>query len=294
MRPSFLFLTKIGRFGRHFFRSITGLPRDYQLGGFAIMLPANHALWIYQAEHPRYDRFLPHLSRFVKDDEAVIDIGANVGDSVAAMVDANPAPTYICVEADETFYQYLTRNIGRIKSHVCAARIHPIKCLVGKSIGPASMQGAHGTKRAVPLPGGPATPLTLDEITASIPGLPKVRLIKTDVDGFDYDVIDSSMSLIEKDKPLLFFEAHYASENQKVGFEKMLTLLQDRGYSDWVVFDNFGQFMFRTDNISTVAQIMRYPWRQNSDRASRTIYYVDILASQITDRELVDEVLAKY
>jgi FkbM family methyltransferase len=249
---------------------------------------------MYQAEHPHYDRFLPHLCRFVEADEAIVDVGANVGDSVAAMVDSNPKPTFVCVEADETFYRYLTENIERIKRSWTAVKIHPIKCLVGKSVSFARMEGKQGTKRAVAVTEGATASQPLDEILLSLPSVPKVRVIKTDVDGFDYDVIESAMLLVERDKPIIFFECDFSTDTQRVGFEDVFSALESRGYSDWALFDNFGQLMLRTDTIETLKQLMNYIWQQKQGNATRTIYYFDVLASHLRDRSFVTRVLESY
>lgn len=278
----------------HLTRSLLQMPRRYRIGEFTITLPAEHALWLYQAEHPHYDRFLPHLTRFVKAHEGIIDVGANVGDSLAAMVNANPAPTFLCVEADETFYRYLTENISAIKARRGDVQIHPVKCLVGKQVVSARLEGKQGTKHAVMTGDGSVTSRPLDEIVATTPGVPRIRVIKTDVDGFDYDVIDSAIPLIIKDKPLIFFEYDCSTEMQRAGFERMLSSLEAHGYCDWAVFDNFGQLVLRTDALGVVRQLVDYAWKQKQGASTRTVYYFDVLACHADDKDLVAEVLASY
>jgi len=66
------------------------------------------------------------------------------------------------------------------------------------------------------------------------------------------------------------------------------------GYTDWAIFDNFGQLLFRANDLSHVFQLFEYVWRQNINQSTRTIYYFDILASKQTDAPLIDKVLNDY
>jgi tRNA G46 methylase TrmB len=51
---------------------------------------------IYQRAHPKYDRFLPHLVKYFNSAKyIVVDIGANVGDSLAGMIEKNSKLNFI-------------------------------------------------------------------------------------------------------------------------------------------------------------------------------------------------------
>jgi hypothetical protein len=164
--------------------------------------------------------------------------------------------------------------------------------MVGKEVTNARLAGSGGTKHAVPGAGAPPT-TTLDEI-ASKRKWQRVRLLKSDVDGFDYDVINSAAELIRRDGPLLFFECQYFDDVQRSGFERLLRSLGDAGYTRWTVFDNFGEVMLADTFPAQITQLMSYAWRQNQNRATRTVYYYDILAAGPADASLVDRVLGEY
>jgi FkbM family methyltransferase len=274
-------------------RILFNIPIDYHYKDFSISLPANHMLPIYQANHPKYDRFLPHLAKYIKHSETIIDIGANVGDTLAGMVELNSKPNYICIEPDDLFFEHLQSNITRIKSVRTNLAVDTIKSLVGKSISDVTLEGHGGTKHAVISNEGSIKSEPLDKLLAKV-SYRNFRLLKTDVDGFDYDVIDSSTSLIREHGPIIFFECQYDYDYQKLGYERMLHSLQSEGYSDWTVFDNYGEVIIRTSDLDVVVQLMHYVWNQNVGCATRTIYYFDILAVQKADTELIDRVLAEY
>ena len=123
----------------------------------------------------------------------------------------------------------------------------------------------------------------------------RVCLLKTDVDGFDYDVLNSASSTIKKYKPIIFFELQYSDAAQKNGFRETLESLLSEGYNDFTIFDNFGEVMFRSSQIREIIQLMEYIWRQNLGLANRTIYYFDILAAvRPADSLVIDAALSNY
>lgn len=272
-------------------RKYSKLPINYKYKSFSINLPAHHLLPEYQKTNPKYDRFLPHLTRYINPSETIIDIGANIGDSLAGMAEQNTTAHYICIEADDSFYRHLEENVKKIKTSINHLKVTTIKALVGKNISNVSLDGQYGTKHAVILNEGGLTSSPLDEV---IPNESSVRILKSDVDGFDYDVLDSSMAVIKKHKPILFFECQFDHEYQKTGYLQTLRTLEQAGYCDWIIFDNFGEVVMRTGDMSIICQLISYIWQQNTGRSTRTIYYYDILAIQKEDTLLVNRVLEEY
>lgn len=266
--------------------------QEYQYGNFSILLPGNHMLPIYQRKHAKYDTFLPRLATYVRSDETIIDVGANVGDTLAGMVERNSAATYVCIEPDDRFFELLTQNIARIKTARLHLRAHAIKSLVGTGSSGISLEGRGGTKHAVTGKSGKLTSKPLDEIVADLGNIPDIRVLKSDVDGFDYDVIDSSVSVIQKYKPLIFFECQYDNQSQKSGYERTLETLREEGYCDWTLLDNFGEIMVRTDDLQIIRQLFDYIWSQNVGNTTRTIYYFDVLAAQSKDRDLISNLVS--
>jgi FkbM family methyltransferase len=208
------------------------------------------------------------------------------------MVQENASSKYICIEPDQNFFDGLALNINRMKKYQPNLDVVAFKHLVGKSISNVSLEGVGGTKHAV-VGKGTQTAKPLDAILAGIT-CPPVKLLKIDVDGFDYDVIDSAPDLLMSQHPILFFECQYDFEYQKSGFEKTITWLKSIDYTDWIVFDNFGEIMLRTGDIQQLFQLMEYIWRQNKNAATRTIFYFDILASSSKDSGFISDALSTY
>ncbi len=270
------------------------IDTEYRYTNFSMVLPADHLLPSYQKQHKLYDRFLPHLSKYLAPKSTVIDVGANCGDTLAAMYDANKHLNYICVEPDQAFFAFLQRNVLRIKAVDKDASIHTIRSLVGKNVTKVSLEGSGGTKKAIiDHSNGTISSESLDHILLRSKAS-DVRLLKSDVDGFDYDVIDSAESIINSCSPIIFFECHFDHLFQKIGYEKTIASLKSIGYATWVIFDNFGEIVLRTNDTQQINQLLDYVWRQNIRRATRTIYYYDVLTASNKDNDLIDQVINAY
>lgn len=279
------FYTKIRN--SNLFKNIT---RNYNYKNFSILLPLNHMLPDYQKANPKYDKLLPIISKYINQNEMIIDIGANVGDTLAAMVDENPNPIYLCIEPEDEFYSYLLRNVDIIQKKIPNLKVHLLKQFVGHQITNLSLDKKGGTAKAN-LISGNIKSKTLDDILNDFENIEKIKLLKVDTDGFDYDVLESSLKTIEKHKPILFFECQYELEYQKTNYKNIIKKLQSLGYFHWTLFDNFGEKIITTQNLETIYSLMEYVWNQNLGKTKRTIFYYDLLVCCDNNKEIVDKVI---
>jgi FkbM family methyltransferase len=277
-------------------RSLAGLrPAPEQLlqvGPVPIALPPGHMLPVYQKQHPRYDRFLPHLARLLEPGAGVIDVGANCGDTLAAMAAANPALRYLCIEPDAGFMAYLERNLKALRTTWPQLAVHTAQALVGLAVSGVALEGSGGTKHAKPGAGGMAA-TTLDALLAQS-GFGPVRLLKSDVDGYDHDVIASAPELLARDAPMLFFECHFADAAQRGAYERSVDALAQSGYRHWTVFDNFGEVLLASARPEQMAQLFEYVERQNRGRSTRTIFYFDVLVATERDAGFAAQAVRSY
>lgn len=277
----------------------------YQFPTFPLCLPKDHMLPFYQQEHPLYDRFLPHLAKYLLPGEIVIDVGANCGDSLAAMCSNNPYLRYICIEPDPDFFSYLEKNKRTIEKAFGTVSIKLFQCLVGRKVKTAQLSGSGGTKTAVAVSeldtqtsstDNMHNSLDLDAIVNNIlcDGIGNIRLIKSDTDGYDYDVINSANSRLNSDKPILFFEAQFSDQNQRDGYVDMFENLISCEYIQFWIFDNFGNFLMHVNRLENLSHLLDYVGRQHFGKATRTIYYYDILACTDKDTTFLGSVVDEY
>lgn len=272
--------------------------------GYSFALPADHLLAQYQRDHRLYDRFLPVLASQLPAHSVAIDVGANCGDTLAAMFDANPTLHYLCVEPDTTFFNYLQHNALHIQHAHPRARIDLVKSLVGRSGHSAVLAGGGGSKHAQQVSAPDAQTqatdvhhsIPLDDISQQVLGaqIGNVRLLKSDVDGFDHDVLGSATQLIASAKPVLFFECQVSNAEQLQAYKACINTLFVQGYSGFWLFDNFGNPMFCAKHAQDIHQVLDYIWRQGRQQATRSMYYIDILAVTPYDQALADTAVQAY
>ena len=220
----------------------------YQLGSLLIEMTDRHTLPYYQQQHKLYDRFLPHLAKSLTG--SVIDVGANVGATMAAMAQANPQLDFFCAEPQEHYFAALQQNKKLVEEKL-QTKVRLMKNTIG-TVG-----------------------VSLNAIVEEFDYKPD--LIKIDVDGMDYDVLNSYKF---DQQPMLYFEADYQTETQLELFKKLIYDLVKKSYSEFYLFDNFGELVtvVFADDIDYIDSLFNYVWNLKQRRSTMTIYYFDILA----------------
>ena len=271
--------------------------RTHRLGRFEIVLPAEHRLDQYQRAYRLYDRFLGDIANLVGQkypDATAIDIGANVGDSAAAICRDRDLPV-LCIEGSPTFLPYLRENRRRLP-----AGIEVVECLVSSEDGtaPADYLKAErgtasiGTPGASPAP-GPLVLRRLDSILKEHPRFLHARLVKSDTDGADFDILIASLPVFRHDKPVLYFE--YDPTVRKDGHQKALALIAGlvrSGYGAFAVYDNFGHFLEVIDTgiLDRFADLDRY--LMSNLFFGRHVYYLDVCAFAKADYDIKDSLVS--
>lgn len=268
-----------------------GVKKQYTINGVSILLDYGHKLPAYQADLPYYDQFLPKLVESFRPGSCVVDVGANVGDTLAGMIGGNPKLRYISIEANPYFFSQLQNNVKLIKQSFPETEIEIQKSIIGEDVQNVSMVSTSSTASVVG--GGELRSVKLSSVLEHFQAVETARLIKSDVDGFDFDIL-KSLGKVLAHTPLLFFECQYTDNTQYEGFRDIFEVLRDNGYTHYAVFDNLGQLLCMTQELTVIEGLLAYIATQNFANAKRTIFYWDILALNHKDKPLVDDVLAAY
>jgi FkbM family methyltransferase len=151
------------------------------------------------------------------------------------------------IEADQYFFKYLKKNKGLLEKDI-QDRVTLINELVGNNLkGHLTQKSNLGSKFLVESPDGLETK-SLDKIIID-GNIQNIKLIKVDVDGYDYNVLLSAMNEIKKNKPSLFFE--YMSLN-KTEYIELIKKLYEIGYSEWTIINNYGSAIFENKHYKDV------------------------------------------
>ena len=130
---------------------------------------------------------------------------------------------------------------------------------------------------------------TLDNIISSQNFNP--NFIKIDTDGFDFKILRSAKHTLKTHHPAIFFEwDKFFLEEQGENPISVFEMLQDLGYEELIIFDNFGNLLCKihSNDKQNLALLLDYTKQSN-----KNIYYYDILAfckhSNISANEYLKE-----
>jgi FkbM family methyltransferase len=198
----------------------------YRVGAVELELPLSHELPFYQHDHPRYDREVGTIAAELAG--PVVDVGANVGDTAAAIRAASDVPI-LCVEGDPTFYALLERN---------ARRLGDVELEHAFVEGPASGRLERGAGTAHVAAGDePLCSKSLAQVLDEHPRFARPALLKLDTDGMDVPILLANVDLLARLRPVIFFEYDPALGATPDVFAR----LHDVGYTtaDW--YENTGE-----------------------------------------------------
>jgi FkbM family methyltransferase len=285
-------------------RVALNIPLHVAFPAFTIDLPPDHLLPAMLRAHPRYDRFLPHLAKYLDAGDVVFDVGANCGDTLAAMCSANGALSFVCIEPEPAFFSYLARNARRITAALPHTSIQLVQSMVGVHAAAAVLSGGGGTRTAHALDDAGKTKIgtgvhhavRLDEIAGARPELApgRIRLLKSDVDGYDYDVLSSAGAMLDNERLLVFFECYAGNAAQRAAYLALFGQLAARGYGHFSFFDNFGNFLQHVTTVAAAHGQLHDVWREPAAGSAHRAFYLDVLACRPADTALIERAVADF
>jgi len=272
---------------------------DYTINGLVLKLPMGHRLPTYQAKYLKYDKFLPYIVKRLEVGSSVLDIGANCGDTLAAIVPAGPRLRYCAVEPSDNYYKYLEQNIEIIRKAFPLVSLSYTKSLIGNSDGLYTLIEKDGTATAVKVQNQDNAveknskildKTSLTQLAKSQDSQFRLRLLKTDTDGMDWDVINSGLEIIKDAQPIIFFECDPQHAEAFLAYQYTFEKLNNLGYHNFYVFDNYGEYVCSLNKVSPLVDFMRYCYTQDQ----RTIHYIDVVACVAADAALVESAINEF
>ena len=268
--------------------AIYGIKGD--IATIEISLPPGHKLPFNQLSYKLYDKKIIQITKYIYDKMrgTCIDIGANIGDTAVAIRASSNMPI-ICVEGDAEFYQYLDKNT------VGLSDIKIVKSFIGgeqKDIKGHYVKEA-GTGKFIKNDSDVTSTsfITISNLLSDLNiNASDVSLIKSDTDGFDFDIILGSLNFVTAQKTSLFFEYEVNSHESHVKSLEVIDALSKNGYK-FIVYDNYGNFYssVTSDFINRFVEINAYIKSGNSNGGG--ICYVDVFA---TTNNILFEGIYKY
>lgn len=215
-----------------------------KVGSFDLYANEGHLLDYYSKHYPSFNQNFAKISVLISQyapKSTIIDIGANIGDTLALLRSNGISNNVICIEGNPYYFELLTRNAEQFKN---VSLIHTLLGEQDKEIS-SIIDTNKGTAKLI-------TSETSDKLQIqALDNIIKeedIKLIKIDTDGYDLLIIEGAINTIKKTQPVLFIEYNwdYFSENNSDGI-KTLCHLHQLGYEYAFFYDNFGRFLTHTN-----------------------------------------------
>jgi FkbM family methyltransferase len=259
--------------------------------GGRLLLPLSHSLPIYRRDFPGYSANLLRIARHVQRKypaSPVIDVGANVGDSVLLLRQAAHMPI-LCIEGDAKYLDYLRRNTNNLEG----VEVEP--SFLGRSTTtvPGTVMVSNGTARIDVAPSGTGSGavgipvVSLDDVLLRHPRFRASRLFKVDTDGFDAEILVSSKPFLAVARPVLFFEYDPAFlETGPLTGVELLREIREFGYVAIAAYDNLGDYLLSAslDDERLLTDVDAHFRGRGSAR------YLDIAAFHEDDLDILEAV----
>lgn len=256
----------------------------YKIGNYSLLLPFSHNLAFYIKKYPNYSSNLGRIAKLVNEkyhNLSIIDIGANVGDSIAIIKTEVDCPI-LCIEGNERFLKILEKNA------VLFPNVHIEKAYVGNKTEHTTLRLKEegGTAHLCEDKLSEIHIKTLPDILKNHQFFLKSKMLKIDTDGFDCIILRGSLDYLSVAKPIVFFEydPFFLSKQNDDGLS-IFTMLNSIGYKVAMVYDNFGEYMLSIElmNLHLLENIHNH----FSDRGGK--YYCDLCVFHSEDNDLFEK-----
>ena len=245
--------------------------------GIKVKMNLSHDLAFNIKNYPSYNQNLGEVAAIMAKkypNMRIIDVGANVGDSVA-IIQHKINAEFLCIEGNPKFIPLLKenqKNLGNIEIE---------QCFVGEETSKAKPVNNLGTAYLEKDEDG-IDIKTISSVIENHPNFKFTKLIKIDTDGFDNKIIRGAKAFLLESKAAIFFEydPFYLAKQQEKGTD-IFEFLVGLGYAKFVIFNNFGIYL-TTLSAKEIHHFINFHHYFNKDGS----VYMDIWAIHEEDHEM--------
>jgi FkbM family methyltransferase len=222
-------------------------------------------------------------------DSWAVDVGANVGDTLA-VIKGKAAMPVICVEGDPVCYELLEENARQFEE------VFLVKTFLSDKPGETKVElqkSGWNTTLTEAKTDGSGQRLqfqTLDQVVQGLNRQARVKLLKVDTEGYDLRILRGAAGILERDQPVITFELNRENVEplgDSVGdfFDYLVKL----NYHHFILNDPVGGFIcaLNEQNRHVLLDLYQYSY------LGRPIYYFDIWVFHRSDRGLFECFLAQ-
>ena len=262
----------------------------------------NHLLSDYQEDCPMFSRIIPYLGELAeelrREQGVIVDLGANVGDTVAALIKHTNA-VVLCIEPTDEYYHLLNKNLFVMNAR---ERIRTIQAFISnKKKNYQAIVSGGGTAVQQESSQSTIPTFSLPEVFAQCDiTLDQVALIKTSTSGNDAGAVLSLGDSLREMNPVFYIETDMSMtadravlDSQLDAYLQMDDYLAAHDYEVCFIFDNFGNLLCK-GTPETMKYIHRYMYRMAMGKSNRTFYYLYVLACRKELEGLCADAVGRY
>ena len=262
------------------------LREKIQIGNYSLKLPPMHPLKLICAKHPNYDKFITKLSKILPKNSIALDIGANIGDTVFRLLSCQKSLIIHAFEPDPFYFKILSQNVKK-KFSATQVFIYNSAISDSKKIFIKSSKGT--ASRSELISNQEVNALRVDDFSKTL--TKNISLIKSDTDGWDWEIIKTSHNTILKHKPVLFFEMQINFKEDKLKYITELNWLVSIGY-ELYIFDNYGNFIYLINSTTSKLMDRMFQYIETPESNDSKITYFDICgAAKEIDKKNINFIL---
>lgn len=261
-----------------------------KIGKFNLLMREDHKLPIFLKHLPHYSKNLPRLAVALKNkypELSMIDVGANIGDTVALVKSECNIPIH-CIDGDEDFFELLEKNIKQFENvfvykQLLGEKRATFNAELKKNIETARIQQNHSKAESQQISIEP-----LDTLIENHKAIGQSKLLKIDTDGYDMKIVRGALEYIKNTKPVIFLEYDpmFLTEQGEVGISTLLQL-ESLGYDDVLFYDNLGRLILST---SLTNHLMLKQLNNYIDPKLRVPFpYYDIAVFHCEDKDVAEK-----
>jgi FkbM family methyltransferase len=263
--------------------------KQVQVGDYSLIANSIHPIEDNIIHNKYYSSNLPRIAKYMEGKYPVfgiIDVGANIGDTVALIRTAGVKQHVYSVEGEPTYLSLLKKNVEQF------TEVTLFETFLGEITDRlrGTTEVADGTARLNKNSNANIEIKKLDDLVKDNE-LQNVKLLKVDTDGFDFKILRGSFSFIKEQTPVIFFEydAFYLEEQGEHG-TNMFKSLHELGYNTAIFYDNYGKMLLsvRVDNSDLITQLYNYMRKKEG-----AFGYYDVCVFHKNDDDLAREVIEK-
>jgi len=194
-----------------------GGPNEMQktFVGTLMFSPKDTGTGVHLDKYGEYGRDeLELLKQVIREGDIVVDAGAQYGVTSLGLAQVvGPQGAVYAFEPQRVLHQILCSNFAMNSAANCHCKQEALGQQPGEAVVPAvdvNVEGCHGCS-ALDSSNYLGETVKMNSVDAL--NLPKMRLLKVDVEGMELDVVRGAVKTINMFKPALYMKAHYNPED---------------------------------------------------------------------------------